>query len=139
MTLYVDTSVWFAAANGADSWHSRAREILEAGEALLTSDHVLLESWSLLRRRLHHEAAECFWEGLRSGVARIEIVGAADLETAWSIGRLFPDQFFSVVDRTSFALMERLGVCASSELRRGLRHLPLRPQARPRVRGHPLA
>jgi predicted nucleic acid-binding protein len=110
MTLYVDTSVWFAAANGLDSWHSRARAILGAGEALLTSDHVLLESWSLLRRRLHHEAAERFWEGLRGGVARIVIVGVSDLEAAWSIGSLYPDQRFSVVDRTSFALMERLGI-----------------------------
>jgi predicted nucleic acid-binding protein len=47
---------------------------------------------------------------LRAGVARIEIVGLADLEAAWLIGRLFPDQYFSLVDRTSFALMERLGV-----------------------------
>jgi len=110
MSLFVDTSVWFAAANGADSWHSRARSVLAAGEPLLTSDHVLLESWSLLRRRLHPEAAERFWEGLRDGVARIEMVVTADLEAAWTIGRLFPDQSFELVDRTSFAVMERLGV-----------------------------
>jgi predicted nucleic acid-binding protein len=110
MTLYVDTSVWFAAADAVDAWHPRARVILGGAETLLTSDHVLQESWSLLRRRLHHEAAERFWEGLRAGVARIEIVGLADLEAAWLIGRLFPDQHFSLVDRTSFALMERLGV-----------------------------
>ena len=35
---------------------------------------------------------------------------AADLEVAWSIGQAFPDQDFSIVDRTSFAVMERLGV-----------------------------
>jgi len=47
---------------------------------------------------------------LRSGAARIEPVGPADLERAWSIGRDFPDQGFSIVDRTSFAVMQRLGV-----------------------------
>jgi len=39
-----------------------------------------------------------------------EAVGPADLEVAWQIGQAFPDQDFSIVDRTSFAVMERLGV-----------------------------
>jgi predicted nucleic acid-binding protein len=37
-------------------------------------------------------------------------VGRADLEVAWSIGQEFPDQDFSFVDRTSFAVMVRLGL-----------------------------
>ncbi len=32
------------------------------------------------------------------------------IESAWSIGERFPDQDFSLVDRTSFAPMERLGI-----------------------------
>jgi predicted nucleic acid-binding protein len=110
MTLFVDSSAWFAAANRRDRWNGRAKEILEGGEALVTSDHVLVESWLLLDSRVHRDAAERLWEGLRAGTARIEKVGAADLEAAWAIGRLFPDQDFSLVDRTSFALMERLGL-----------------------------
>lgn len=51
-----------------------------------------------------------FWEGLRSGVAAIEPVGVADLETAWQIGVSYRDQDFSIVDRTSFAVMRRLGI-----------------------------
>ena len=35
---------------------------------------------------------------------------ATDLEVAWAIGEAFPDQDFSIVDRTSFAVMQRLGV-----------------------------
>ena len=70
----------------------------------------MVESWLLLRHRMHRSAAERFWDGLRAGVARIEQVVADDLELAWSIGRLFPDQDFSLIDRTSFALMERLGL-----------------------------
>lgn len=34
---------------------------------------------------------------------------AADLEAAWAIGEAFPDPGFSILDRTSFAVMERLG------------------------------
>lgn len=110
MTLYVDSSVWFAAVHGADRGHQRAKEILSAGEPLLTSDHVLVESWVLVRQCIHRDAAERFWEGLRAGISHIEVVTEVDLEAAWSIGRLFPDQDFSLVDRTSFAVMERLGV-----------------------------
>lgn len=110
MSLFVDTSVWYAAAASADPSNYRAREILEHETSLCTTDHVLAETWSLLQRRIHHKAAERFWEGLRSGGAVIEPVGLADLESAWQIGLSFPDQDFSLVDRTSFAVMGRLGI-----------------------------
>jgi predicted nucleic acid-binding protein len=109
-SLYVDTSIWYAAADAGDTGNASAKEILGRGESLVTSDHVLLETWVLLRHRLNRSAAERFWDGLRRGVAVIEPVGRADLEAAWAIGQAFPDQDFSIVDRTSFAVMERLGV-----------------------------
>lgn len=71
---------------------------------------MLIETWVLLRHRLHRKAAERFWEGIRGGVATLESVTAVDLEAAWAVGQAFPDQDFSVVDRTSFAVMLRLGV-----------------------------
>jgi predicted nucleic acid-binding protein len=37
-------------------------------------------------------------------------VGLADLEEAWQIGYAFPNQDFSLVDRTSFAVMRRMGI-----------------------------
>lgn len=110
MSLFVDTSVWYAAADRGDGSNKRAREILSTGGRLLTTDHILVETWLLLRHRLHRSAAERFWDGLRSGVAELEPVGAADLASAWAIGEAFPDQDFSVVDRTSFAVMQRLGL-----------------------------
>jgi predicted nucleic acid-binding protein len=110
MSLFVDTSVWYAAADSSDRSNARATAILAAGEPLVTSDHVLVETWILLRHRLHRKAAERFWEALRHGVAVIECVGPADLEAAWQIGVSFPDQDFSFVDRTSFAVMRRLGI-----------------------------
>lgn len=77
---------------------------------MVTSDHVLVETWTLLHHNLQRNAAERFWEGLRSGVAIIEAVGLADLEVAWEIGNSWRDQDFSIVDRTSFAVMRRLGI-----------------------------
>lgn len=111
MSLFVDTGVWYAAADRGDSSNLRAQEILsEARESLVTTDHVLVETWLLLRHRLHREAAERFWKGLQAGVAIVEPVGDMDLATAWQIGLDFPDQDFSLVDRTCFAVMQRLGL-----------------------------
>ena len=108
--LFVDTSAWYAAADAGDRSNARARAVLSAGEPLVTTDHVLVETWILLRHRLHSGAAEKFWEGLRGGVATVESVTPVDLEAAWAIGERFTDQDFSIVDRTSFAVMQRLGV-----------------------------
>lgn len=110
MSLFVDTSAWFAAVDSDDLSNFRAKEILSSGEALLTTDHVLVETWALIRKRIHRQAAEAFWAALRKGVATVESIGPADLQSAWTIGQEFPDQDFSLVDRTSFAVMERLGL-----------------------------
>jgi predicted nucleic acid-binding protein len=110
MSLFVDTSVWYAAADSSDRSNPRAKVILKSGEALVTSDHVLIETWTLLHHKLDSKAAERFWEGLRSGIAVMEAVIVADLEVAWDIGVSWRDQDFSIVDRTSFAVMLRLGI-----------------------------
>jgi uncharacterized protein len=110
LSLFVDSSAWYAAADRSDRSHRRATAVLGAGEALVTSDHVLVESWLLIRHRLGRRAAERFWEGLRGGAADIEVVTAADLAAAATMAETFPDQDFSIVDRTSFAVMQRLGL-----------------------------
>lgn len=110
MTIFVDTSAFYAAADRGDRSHGRAAAVLSGGESLLTTDHVLVESWILLRHRLGRQPAERFWGGIRAGATQVEPVGSADLEAAWAIGRTFEDQDFSIVDRTSFAVMQRLGM-----------------------------
>ena len=61
-------------------------------------------------------AAAEFWERLRAGVAAIEPVDIADFESAWQIGISFPDQDFSIFDRTSFAVMRQLGIERAASL-----------------------
>lgn len=116
MSLFVDSSVWYAAGDRGDRANRRAKAILKSGEALVTTDHVLVETWILFRHRLSKKAAERFWDGLRSGVAGIESVTAADLERAFAMGHGYPDQDFSIVDRTSFAVMQRLGLERAASL-----------------------
>ena len=83
---------------------------------MVTTDHVLLETWTLIRRRIGRRPAERFWQALRDGVTIIEIAGTADLEAAWEIGMAYRDQDFSIVDRTSFAVMRRLGLERAASL-----------------------
>jgi predicted nucleic acid-binding protein len=116
MSLFVDTSIWYAAADKSDSSNSRAKAILSAGDTLVTSDHVLVKTWALIHHRLGRRAAEAFWRGLRDGVAAVETVGSGDLEVAWELGSSYADQDFSIVDRTSLAVMRRLGIERAASL-----------------------
>jgi predicted nucleic acid-binding protein len=110
LSVFVDTSVLYAAVDHDDIGHARAAAVVDGEEPLVCTDHVLVETMLLVSRRAGWRTAERFWRGLRSGIARIEITTQADLEVASSIGERFPDQQFSLVDRTSFAVMHRLGI-----------------------------
>ncbi|MGA2471042.1 MAG: PIN domain-containing protein [Solirubrobacteraceae bacterium] len=110
MTTFVDSSAFYAAADSRDQHHSRAMAVLDASDSLLTTDHVLIETWLLIAGRGNHALGERFWRNVRGGLAAVEVVLRADLDNAWRIGEEFADQDFSIVDRTSFAVMERLGI-----------------------------
>jgi predicted nucleic acid-binding protein len=110
VSVFVDTSIWFAAANSRDHLSVRAKEILSNIDIPVLTDHVLVETWLTLNSKVNRVAAEKFWAAARTGNAEMEKVTFADLEVAWSIGEIFRDQSFSLVDRTSFAVMERLGL-----------------------------
>ena len=71
---------------------------------------MLVETWFLAARRLGTSVAERLVNGIRMGIARVEPAIVADLETAAGIGEAFADQQFSLVDRTSWAVMHRLGI-----------------------------
>jgi predicted nucleic acid-binding protein len=108
--VFVDSSVWFAAVFAKDAHHTLARRILGEESALVTTDHVTVETWLLLKNRFNQAVAEAFCQRMMGGWCRIEIATFEDLQSAESIRDAFRDQRFSLVDRTSFAVMERLGI-----------------------------
>jgi predicted nucleic acid-binding protein len=112
LTLFVDTSIFYAVLDRNDQYHARAGTVTSSDDRLLTTDHVLIECWRLARVRLGREVAERFWTAVRGGLATVETVLPGDLENAWRIGEAFGGQDFSIVDRTSFAVMERLGIAS---------------------------
>jgi len=111
--LFVDTSAFFALANLADKHHAEAVAAYQASvgdDDLQTSDHVLIETWYLLRSRLGRSAAMAFWDGFDGGIITVVGVTAADFRRGREIAQEWPDQAFSIVDCTSFALIERLDI-----------------------------
>jgi predicted nucleic acid-binding protein len=104
---FVDTSFWYALMERRDRRHPDAHELrlAERGQ-LVTSNHVLGETWTLLRRRSGHPAAVGFLDRVL-GVARLEVVQVdATMEReAWRWLRGHGEREYSFADATSFALM----------------------------------
>lgn len=94
MSVFVDSSAWYAAADRGDRCNAAAKRLLRRSDHLVTTDHVVIETWRLLHHFISAHATNTFWRGLRLGVATIEQTTGVDLEAAWSIGERFPDQDF---------------------------------------------
>lgn len=128
---YVDTSAWVSMADRAEVSHTQVVAALRARRGrLVTGVHVLHETWTVMRIRHGWGAAEELIAGIRGGVARIEVSRVADLEVAATIGAAFADQNFSLSDRTSWAVMERLGIHDAISLDRDFRIYRFGPRRR---------
>lgn len=111
--MLVDTGAWYAIADASDRHHEEARDFYaeHAGRTpLTTTDLIVAETWAILNSHLGRSAALIFWDTLRDTRTPILTAEPVDLEAAWRIAQAFPDQAFSFVDCTTFALMERLGI-----------------------------
>lgn len=110
--VFVDTSAWFALESHKDMNHRRASELLPTlvrSRSLITSNHVLGESYTLMRKLLGHDAATGFIRSLNRS-RRVEILFTPqELEKkAYQLLERYDDQRFSFVDATSFVWMKKL-------------------------------
>lgn len=114
---FVDTSAWVSMADGAEAAHARvAAALRERCGRLLAADHVLQETWTVMRHRHDRFAAEALINEIRRVIARVEVSLLGDLEVAATIGTACSDQDLSLADRTSWAVMERLGIAEAVTL-----------------------
>lgn len=110
--IFVDTSFWAALRLRRDTRHSQAVATLERweSEALITTNHVRGETWTLLSRSGHHEALAFLEMTVRTPRLQVAFV-TEDLEReALDWLRRHDERAYSFVDVTSFALMRSLGI-----------------------------
>lgn len=112
--VFVDTSAWFALESRRDANHQRAAELLPSlvrSRMLVTSNHVLGESFTLMRKLLGHEAAVRFIRSLGRSRHVERLFTPQELERkAYRLLERYDDQVFSFVDATSFVWMKKLGL-----------------------------
>jgi predicted nucleic acid-binding protein len=110
--IFVDSSAFYALADKSDRNHARAKDTYESiiKTHLVTTDYILIECWFLIASHLGRPQAIRFWDGLNTGIVDIINGSAQLLSQARAIIDRFSDQGFSLVDASSFALMEREGV-----------------------------
>jgi uncharacterized protein len=110
--LFVDTGAWFALQVADDRWHGDAadslRAVLARGHALVTTNLVVGETYTLLRRTVGHEAAFRFVDTLDRSPRLTQVHVDEDLEReAFALLRRYRDHAFSFVDGASFVVMQR--------------------------------
>lgn len=112
-SIFVDSSAWYAATTDEDQRHQVAASTLAAvlaeGIALATSNHVVGETYTLLRARQGHRAAVAFLDLIASSGRLVRLFTQEEVEAeAYALLRQYADQPFSFVDATSFVWMRRL-------------------------------
>ena len=111
MTAFVDTSAIYALLDRADDGHARAVRGQQAvlGEELVTHAYVVVETISIVRRRLGAEATARLIDEFLPALRIVDI--DAELRARAMAGfRAAVGSDISLVDRTSFELMARLNI-----------------------------
>jgi predicted nucleic acid-binding protein len=111
--IFVDTAGWMACADGADPAHERCCAVrdaaLESGQRLVTTDFVVDETLTLIRKRLGLASAETWWHQV-DGSPRLhwERIDSERFEKARHLFFRYRDKAFSFTDCTSFVVMREL-------------------------------
>lgn len=113
--IFVDTGAWYALQVTDDRLHPAAvtafPKILAEFETLVTSTHVLAETYTLLRRRRGFREGWRFLDALeRSPRVQVHTASPALEREAWVLLRQRPDQPLSFADAVSLCLMRQLGI-----------------------------
>jgi hypothetical protein len=113
--VFFDTSAYVALTDTSDRFHADATRVAERIIASrlprITTNYVLAEAYTRIRRKCGHVVAVQFGEGIRRDVVagNLNIVYAEAVldDAAWEIFKKYADQDFSFVDCTSFAWLRQ--------------------------------
>ena len=106
---FADTSFWIGLQASRDQRHGEAVRLWRHDRSpVRTSNLVIGETWSWLRRRAGHSAAVRFLDVMyRSKRVSIAVVDEGIDEGAWVWLRHHDERRYSYVDATSFQIMRR--------------------------------
>jgi predicted nucleic acid-binding protein len=109
--VFVDTGAWFAVQATDDEYHQEAcdalRSLVTSKLVLVTTNHIVGETYTLLRTARGYRAAATFLETLDATERLERIYVGEDVEKrAFALLHRYHDHDFSFVDGTSFALMK---------------------------------
>ncbi|OGW12996.1 MAG: hypothetical protein A2035_01895 [Nitrospirae bacterium GWA2_42_11] len=116
--VFVDTGGWIAMMVKRDRLYNKAishyRKLSETGYPLITSNYILVETYTRIRYDDGHLKAVQFHkvisEAVEVGRLHVEWITQELNEEAWSIFKDYKDQEFSFVDCTSFVVAKKYKV-----------------------------
>jgi uncharacterized protein len=113
--VLVDTGAWLAISITGDEHHHAAsdafRQFLSESRALITTNLIISESYTLIQRTGGHARATAFLQSLHTTSRVRTVYSDQALERhAAQILAQYTDQRFSYVDAVNFALMRERGI-----------------------------
>ena len=115
--IFVDTSFFYPLFSVDDEDHGRVREVFESyrgrrlRDLLVTTNHVVFETITLIRMNVGHQAAVTAGERLYAErMARIHRATFDEERAAFEYLKKYKDHEYSAVDCLSFIIMEKLGI-----------------------------
>ena len=112
MSVFVDTSAWYALGSKDDDEHEAARavyeDLVDRQEPLITTSYVLAETMGLIQRRLGWRALELF----AAAAQTIDVVWVDRARHREAEALLFERRRreINIVDAASFTAMRALGI-----------------------------
>ena len=107
---FIDTSFWVALLLARDRRHPEARALWQSDLGpLLSTNHVVGETWTFLRRKDGHRTAIAFLDRIdalqQQSKLALHRVTVNQEDKAWAWLRKHDERTYSFVDATSFQVM----------------------------------
>jgi len=114
--IFLDTSFVFALASARDEHHERVKAVFaeyrdqRLAAAWVTTNHVVAETVTLLRKLGHQQATEMGRRLYGEALGRIHWATPAEERAAFQYFETHSDQDYSFTDCLSFVVMDNLGI-----------------------------
>jgi len=113
MSIFIDTSAFYALLTSNDINHPKASKtweaLLESQERLITTNYIVLESYSLIQNRLGFKAVKDFQQSILP-LIHIQWITESDHQAGVNALLVAGRKKLSLVDCVSFEVMRTLGI-----------------------------